>query len=155
MLTRKHLQSIGKDPKAFLKRAYRLDEQIEARLERIERLRSKLENPTASMKEIYISHTGPTNSLEEGVLDIIELEESIENLKNIPREIEEALELLIRDSDLKLVLELRYLNHYFWDEIAEKMCYTRRWVQTLHDKGIEQLQKESALVPNKALTCRE
>lgn len=46
----------------------------------------------------------------------------------------------LRSEKEKDVLFYRYIKELDWWEIAEKMCYTERWIFKLHDKALSHLE---------------
>lgn len=68
----------------------------------------------------------------------------------IKGEIEEQTELimqvrakinLIRNSGVRNVLRMRYLNDKSFADISKKLGITYQWVNKLHNRGIEELSK--------------
>lgn len=43
---------------------------------------------------------------------------------------------LVKDKDERLLLRLRYVNYYSWDDIANEMGYSERHTQRLHQKAL-------------------
>jgi len=153
-LTREQLERIAKDPKAFLNRAYRLKEKMKVKTDRIESLREHAESITAELNLVSpgkaTSHT-PSKIVERGACNIMDLQSEyakeiqaeIQEYYDTQKEIETAIQELVRDTTLQLLLEHRYLNGHSWEEIAVQMRYAYRWVLRLHDKALETLQKEA------------
>lgn len=47
----------------------------------------------------------------------------------------------IEDPKLALILELRYKQGLIWEKVAEEMNYDVRWVQRLHGRALEEINK--------------
>ena len=62
----------------------------------------------------------------------------IDQLHTIRQEIKEALDQL-EDENLKLLMEYRYIDGMTWEQIAEKMDYSRQWVTSLHGRALFQI----------------
>ncbi len=46
----------------------------------------------------------------------------------------------VRNSNYRLLLELRYLHGLTWEQIAERMRYSRRHIIRLHGSALLQMQ---------------
>lgn len=142
-MTREQLQAISKDPKAFLSRSFRTNERIAAKQERIASWRQRAKSITAELKaDAGTGGSSPSKLLEMAVCNIVDLEreikEEIQELIEIQREIGVAIEELILDSTYKVLLELRYLNHLKWEEIAVRLGFTFRWTMTMHKRALKE-----------------
>ena len=62
----------------------------------------------------------------------------IDQLHTIRQEIKEALDQL-EDENLRLLMEYRYIDGMTWEQIAEKMDYSRQWVTSLHGRALFQI----------------
>jgi DNA-directed RNA polymerase specialized sigma subunit len=151
MLTTEQLQAIADDPRAFLSRNYRIEERIQTKRRRIEHLRAVVTATTQEIKAV-VSYTGPSDKVSNCVDETLDLEKEIqgeiEALQQTQRDTAEAIELLVDDVNMKMLLELRYLACMHWEEIATEMNYALRWVMRLHKRALNTMRKEaSALCP--------
>ncbi len=74
------------------------------------------------------------------VLEIdVEINREIDTLQTIRQEIREALNQL-EDENLKLLMEYRYIDGMTWEQIAEKMDYSRQWVTSLHGMALQKIK---------------
>ena len=48
----------------------------------------------------------------------------------------------IQDEKARTLLELRYLHGLSWEEVAENMFYSLRWVMKLHRRALQRLGGE-------------
>ncbi len=149
-MTRKQLQAIIEDPKAFLERGKKLnvyiDERIEGKKERIQEWRRLAESVTAEIKEdVGSGGGGPSKLVETAVCNIVvleqEIQEEIEALSTARYEAKTAIEMFVQNITQKDVLELRYLNDLPWSEIAERLHFAERWVYRLHRAGLDAVQQ--------------
>lgn len=124
------------DIKQYLNRAKRATEHINAKLDQSERL------------ELYIKHINSTDSRG----NFSPTKDKITKLKNeINNKIDYYIDVtneiynligIMEDDDCKLLLELKYLNFKTWEEIAEIMGYSDRWVRGgLHSKALMEAEK--------------
>lgn len=137
------LEELAKDPVAVLNRGYRAQERIAARQERIISWRQIAESITAN-PENSSGGSGPSNKTERCVLAIVTLEEEIkaeiEKMAAYEFEASKIIEAFVTDQNYAAVLELRYLSHERWEQIAVKMGYTFRWTQELHRRALAMLK---------------
>jgi len=149
-LTREQLTAISENPKAFLNRCYKINERIDAKRERIASWRLRAESTSVTLShDSGMSGGGYKQSIvANSVVAMLSLEEEIEaeiqELLNIEKEIEVAINELLTNSVHKVLLEMRYMNHFRMEEIAARLGYAFRWVQRLHGKALKNL-KEAAL----------
>lgn len=147
MIREEHLRQIADDPKAWLSRNYKSEMRIKAKRDRIEHLYAVCNSTTQELKPVVV-YTGPTNKVEKCVCEIVDLEheilEEIAALKDIQRETAEAIKLLLDDTTLITLMEMRYLSDKRWEEIAVDMSYAFRWVQRLHAKALKRMKAEAS-----------
>ena len=128
--------------KEYLNQARLLDQRINAKLERVTRLRALTERVTAAMDGEVVSHTRNVMSLQDQIARLMDEEESlnaaIDRLVDLKSEVSEVL-TLIHDTDCQLLLELRYLCFREWEEIAEVMHFHVRTVYKLHGRALRKL----------------
>ncbi len=128
--------------KEYLNQARLLDQRINAKLERVTRLRELTTRVTAAMDSEIVSHTRNVMSLQDQIVRLMDEEESlneaIDRLVDLKSEVSEVL-TLIHDPDCQLLLELRYLCFRGWDEIAEVMHFHIRTVYKLHGRALQKL----------------
>lgn len=124
----------------YLSRAYRLDQRINSKLQQIDSLRSLTQKVTQSFDNEAVSRTRNPSSMEDAIIRLMEAESELN------RQIDDLIEtkLLIgklidevHNENYKLILEKRYLCFLNWNQIAEEMQYSRRWVQQKHERALE------------------
>ena len=150
------------DAKWFLQQIKKLDVFIESRLEDLARVKSLSVKVTATLDVNAMPGSGNHDKIGSAVEKIIAMEQeitkAIDTYIDKKRDIAEILDRL-QDPDHRRVLQLRYFGiwnpeentvHYpSWEEIAEKMHYSRQWVCKLHGHALQNLDKilkEASLV---------
>lgn len=127
--------------KAYLSQAFRLDQQINSKLEQVSALRQLATKATASIHAERVSGTTHRSPMENAVIKLIDLEyeinSDIDRLVDLKRELN-ALILSIDNHAYRIVLELRYLSDNTWEEVANVMGYDLRWVYRLHGKALQE-----------------
>ncbi len=128
--------------KEYLNQARLLDQRINAKLDRVTRLRALTLRVTAAMDSEPVSHTRNVMSLQDQIARLMDEEVSlnaaIDRLVDLKSEVSEVL-ALIHDPDCQLLLELRYLCFRSWEEIAEVMHFHVRTVYKLHGRALQKL----------------
>lgn len=146
MITKDQLQWIVNDPQAWLSRGEKLSARIQAKRKQISRLHEICTATTQALKQVVV-YTGPTNKIEKCMTEAFDLEREImveiEELLQIQREIAESISLLLDDTKLITILEMRYLSGYRMEEIADSLIYSLRWIQRLHAEALAQMKKNA------------
>ena len=111
--------------------------------ERANRYREMATRATGRMDALRLSGTTRRSKVEDNVLAMVdvhrELKTRIEALMQESKRAEKLISAL-PDPRHRSVLQLRYLCGMGWDEIADKMQYTLRWVHKLHNEAVGMLQ---------------
>ena len=129
--------------KEYLSQAFRLDEEINSKLEQVSRLRQLATKATGRFQAERISGTPQHSPMEDSLVKLIDLEheinDDIDRLVDLKREIT-VLIAKIGDVNHRLLLEMRYLAGNSWEEIALKMGYELRWVYRLHGRALKEME---------------
>ena len=92
---------------------------------------------------------GSGNKIERAIerLDSLadDLEEQAVRMRESMKQVQSAIQT-IPDETLQLLLELRYINGYTWEQIAVEMDYSYQWVCTLHGRALNQLNPKQLIV---------
>lgn len=135
------------EAKEFLNRGYQSRIRIRAKKERIENWRRIAESITAAIKPVAAFSSMPSKKVEDCVCNIIELQEEIQEeidgLVQVEREIGCAITKAVEDPTLRALLEMRYLNYLKWEEIAVRLDVTFRWTMTLHRRALEEFSSKA------------
>ncbi len=92
---------------------------------------------------------GSGNKIERAIerLDSLagDLEEQAVRMRESMKQVQSAIQT-VPDETLQLLLELRYINGYTWEQIAVEMDYSYQWVCTLHGRALNQLNPKQLIV---------
>jgi DNA-directed RNA polymerase specialized sigma subunit len=125
--------------KEYLQQAYKLEARINANIEQVERLRELATKATATITAVRVSGTNSHSKVEDCVCKVIDLQEEIKEniaaLVEVKRDIQQTI-ASVEDKSLNILLTLRYLNYNTWEEIAQKLYYSDRWVHKLHSDAL-------------------
>lgn len=113
---------------------------IELLTEEIDRLNTLAEGTSIGYSEkIKTSQTDTSEVLtklvdkkDELLREKLEYMEEYENVDKLTRE--------IGCVELECVIRLRYFNGYKWEDIANRMKYSIRWIHHLHGKALSKIQ---------------
>ena len=128
----------------FMSRAFRLEEQVQSKLQQIERLRSMASRVTSNTANEPVSHTRDVTEMQDAVIRIMEEEEilktRIKMLMDVKEQIRDVIEH-VDDVTLQLILEKRYLGYESRKQIADELRITERWVQSRHAEALKVVQR--------------
>lgn len=129
--------------KNYLRQARRLNDIINAKFEQIEKLREMATNITSQIS----AEPGGSNvpdKFAEVVAKIADMEDrllsDVGKLLILKEEIGERIDK-VEDSDLRLLLTMRYLNFKSWEEIAAELNYSHAWTLQLHGRALKDFSK--------------
>ena len=125
--------------KEWLQSAPKLDRRIDRKIEQLERLKSLAERVTTTISDMPRGTSPDPHRSENIMLNIVEMEESInadiDQLVDLKRAICREINGLGRQ-EYQDIIEMRYINGYGWDKIAQEMNYTKRWTLKLHGQAL-------------------
>ena len=130
------------DAKEYLKLAWKVDQQIDDKIEQINILKELSQKTTAVLSGMPGKSTRNIHSREEVIARMMDSEESLnqEVLKLIEiRENVRAAIAGVENVECRMLLEERYLCYHGWNEIAEDMGYSLDNVYKLHRKALKEI----------------
>lgn len=126
----------------YLSRYRRLNQRIDRLLEEQNRWRERALKITSTLSQAP-GGGGSGSPIErpmDKVLEIdIEINREIDEMQIARKEIRDTLNQL-EDENLKLLMEYRYIDGLTWEQIAEKMDYSRQWVTSLHGMALQKIK---------------
>ena len=124
----------------FLGQAFRLELQVQTKLQQIANLRALASHVTAFTGNEPVSYTRDVTGMQNTIAKILEEEENlnarIDRLVDAKREIREVIDC-VEDVTLRLILEKRHLLFQPWEEIAIDMGITSRWAKDRHREALK------------------
>jgi hypothetical protein len=128
----------------YLSQAYRLDQQIQTKLQQISSLRALSGTLKPFTGNDPVSHTRNVTALEDTVIKIMEeeqaLNEQIDRLVDLKKEIARTISQ-VDDVVYRLILEKRHLCFLMWEQIACEVNYSVRSVQTKYWEAIKVVER--------------
>lgn len=132
--------------KEYLKKIARMESYIKSKKERLAVLKdmsSGISSP--KFDDMPRNPNKGKSRLEETILKYIDLENEIkadeEKLEHEKLIILEAIGK-IEEPEYQTILISRYFKHQTWDEIANCLFYTKRWLYSLHGRALERLDEK-------------
>lgn len=126
--------------KEYLNRAYRLNDKIESNLRQLESLEAKATSVTVNFNPKVQGGTG--NGVEQIIFKILALKEKIraetERYIDTLDEIRSTIDK-VKDPDENLLLTLRYIEFMKWEEIMEKMNFSRPQVFRIYNNALKSI----------------
>ena len=104
-----------------------------------------IRNKQIEMKQLQtlIADCPDTESGEELKQTIIQQAEGVmSDYKEAQSIVEKVIETIktLTNEDMKQVLMFRYIDNMQWDEISERLCFSKQWCRSLHNKALHLLE---------------
>jgi DNA-directed RNA polymerase specialized sigma subunit len=125
--------------KTYLQQAYRLDAKIKNKRQKLKRwqILSVSVSPNSDSPRNNGDVSDKVGKLVAKIVDLqVEMFDDLEKYICLQEEIEERLNSM-PDDDLRLILEMRYLNFQKWSDIAEELGFSIQWVHVLHKRALK------------------
>ena len=128
--------------KEFLRQARGVDRRVDEAMERLERMRARLES--GRMPNLSGMPRGGAVDWTETADRVIELEKRVNaRIRDMVRQKQAAMDAidLVEEARLREVLELYYLDGFTWEQVAERMGFKDvRWVYELHGRALRKVR---------------
>ena len=120
-----------------------LSQRIRAKADQLQELRNLAVTVSQVISDMPKAKNSSTSRMEDTVVKIVdyqnEISEDMEKLVSLQKEISSKISQIDK-SEYQLILTERYLEGLDWQEIADDMHYTPRWVQSLHGEALLAMQ---------------
>lgn len=130
--------------KEYLSQARYLDMRIQSKLEQLESLNELATKCTSVITGMPHSPSKSSSSMADTLTKIIDLQydinKDIDNLVDLKEEIAQVIKC-VEQTELRMILEKRYLCFHSWETIASEMFYDLRWLHRLHGRALESAGK--------------
>ncbi len=131
--------------KEYLSQAYRMDEQINCKIEQLSTLNDLATKATSTLTGMPHNPNKATSTLENAITKIVDLQkeinDDIDRLVDVKAEITRVIKS-VENVDQRFILEKRYLCWASWPEIAVELNVSNRRLYYLHDLALEEVQKK-------------
>ena len=141
-MTQERLTQEGMTLKDELRAVRHAHLRAEALCARAERYREMAMRATGRADAVRTSGTSRHSKVETYVLELIEVHEELQKeIARLRAKASRAEKLIatLEDDRYRTVLQLRYLCGYDWQDIADRLHFSLRWVHKLHGEALRLL----------------
>lgn len=129
--------------KEYLNQAHQIEKRIMTKAEQIEVLRAVVTKVTTTLSKAKVQASPPPSKMEGTIAKMIDLEEELktdmDELIATKAEVMRTVHM-VREPELQLLLEKRYLCHEKWDDIAADMGLSVQHVFRLHGEALKKVE---------------
>ena len=129
----------------YFENAYKIDQRINSKIERIQAYESLATNISISISGMPGSGNRNIHKMENLLVKVADLQnevqEELEQLIDMKMEITHLINKL-ENREQQLILEQRYLCMKTWEQIAVDLGYHSRHVRRLRDEAIDRLDRK-------------
>lgn len=128
--------------KEYLSQAFRIDTQINCKLEQIQSLRDLSTRTGMELTDMPGSPNRNIDRMEKTIAKIIDLKNEIDVMVDRLVDLKVQITHVVNDVDdveCRSLLELRYLCFKTWEQIACELGYTTRNIHILHGKALSMI----------------
>lgn len=126
--------------KEYLNQGFLINERIDSKIEQIAMLRTLATKTSVTLSDMPGDPNKGKSKIEELLVKIADLESEIsadiDKLVELKGNIMDVINE-VEDPEESLVLNLRYLNFFSWEDIAVKMDCSVRNVHIVHSRALE------------------
>lgn len=137
MLTAEHKEKIN-----YLSQYKYLNKEIDRKIQSLEGWKDKILNVTGTLSDMPRGGGKRSDTIADGIAMINDIEatinKEIDDLVELKAEIESKINS-VENLKLRELLKCRYLDLKSWEEIAYLNGYSWRWVYTLHEKALDEI----------------
>ncbi len=130
--------------KEYLSQAYKIDNDINSKLEQVASLRDLATKATTTMSDMPGSPNRNIHKMENAIIKIVDLEDEINSdineLISLKADITHMIKRVTNRQE-RTILEKRYLCFDTWEQISVDMNYSIQHTFRLHDKALREIDE--------------
>ena len=130
--------------KEYLSQAYKIDDDINSKLEQIASLRELATKATTVISDMPGSPNRNLHKMEDAIVKLTDLEaelnEDINRLATMKEDITRMIKRVTNRQE-RNVLEKRYLCYETWEQISVDMGYSIQHTFRIHDLGLQKIEE--------------
>lgn len=130
--------------KEYLNQVREINRRIDDKVLEIDFLNDRLTSISVAYDVEPVDHSRNVHSLEHSIARVLDLKDELArdltDLIDKRREVENTIEQL-KDTNMKKLLNLRYLHFNTWEYIAVQLNFSIRNVYILHGKALLEIEK--------------
>ena len=130
--------------KEYLQQAYRIDSQINSKLEQVKTLHDLATKANATLSLTPPSGSRNVHSMEDAITKMADMKNEISVALNRMLELKQEISATINEVasvEQRMLLELRYICCKTWEDIAAEMSYSMRSVYNIHGVALGAVTK--------------
>ena len=130
--------------KEYLSQAFKIDNDINSKLEQVAALRELAIKATSTISDMPGSPNRNIHKMEDAIVKMVELEDEIYSDIHRLVEIKTDITRLIKrlsNRDQQLILEQRYLCFRPWEQIAVDLDFSIQHTFRIHDTAVKEIAK--------------
>lgn len=131
------------DAKEYLSRAFVLNRKIKAKERHLDELKSQVPYSGPLYGDVKVDTNMRHSAVEYSAVRLISLSDEIAEDKKKLEEIMKATGSTIKklnDTNMEIILEMRYLSFMEWDDIISRMGFSRCYVFKLHSIALRKIK---------------
>lgn len=131
------------DAKEYLSRAFVLNRKIKAKERHLDEIKSQVPYSGPLYGDVKVDTNMRQSAVEYSAIRIVSLSDEIEEDKKRLELIMKATGSTIKklnDTDMEIILEMRYLMFLSWDEIISSLSYSERYIFLLHSRALKRIK---------------
>ena len=134
--------------KEYLQRAWQIDKRIQDKMNQAERLKEMATKVTTTLSGMPGSASHDNHKMDGAIATMMDMAKEIETeTERLLRVKTESMQTIwaVEDTTCRTLLELRYISFLPWEDIANDMDVSKRWVLQLHTKALKIVERQLAL----------
>lgn len=131
------------DAKEYLSRAFVLNRKIKGKERQLEELKSQVTYSGPLYGDVKVDTNMRHSAVEYSAIRLVSLSDEIEEDKKKLELIMKATGSTIKklnDTNMEIILEMRYLMFLSWDEIISSLNYSERYIFLLHSRALKRIK---------------
>ncbi len=131
------------DAKEYLSRAFVLNRKIRFKEKQLKGLKESVPYSGIKYGDVKIDTNMRSSAVEYSAIRVVSLSDEIDEDK---KELESVMESISRtikrlgDTNMEIILEMRYLSFMDWDEIISRMGFSERYIFLLHSRALKRIK---------------
>ena len=131
------------DAKEYLSQAYVLNRRIKAKERQLDVLKEHVPYSGPLFGDVKTDSNQVHSAVESSALRFVSLSEEVKkdiaHLADLMKQIENTIRR-VENSEMEVILEMRYLSFMSWDEIISRMGYSARYVFKMHSIALRRIK---------------
>ncbi len=131
------------DAKEYLSRAFILNRRIKAKERQLKSLKLQVPYSGPLYGDVKVDTNMRRSAVEYSAIRQVSLSDEIEEDKKELAKVMKSTSSVIKklnDTEMEIILEMRYLMFLSWDEIISRLSYSERYIFLLHSRALKRIK---------------